>query len=105
MSIFQKIINKEIPASIVYEDDRVIAFKDINPERPGHFLVVPKVFSENLYDISEEDFIYLMAKARELALWVTKDMNVSGFNLKINNGTNAGQEVMHTHVHIIPANK
>lgn len=105
MTIFQKIINKEIPASIIYEDDKVIAFKDINPVRPGHFLVVPKTFSENLYDISPEDFTYLMNKARELAIWVAKDMNVSGFNLKVNNGVSAGQEVMQTHVHIIPADK
>lgn len=105
MTIFQKIINKEIPAQIIYEDDKILAFNDIKPVRPGHFLVIPKVFSENLYDISNDDFIYLMSKTREIALWVTSQMGVSGFNIKINTGVSAGQEVMHTHVHVIPAEK
>lgn len=105
MNIFQMIINKEIPANILYEDERVIAFYDIKPERPGHFLVVPKTHSTNFYDIKDEDLTYLIKKARELAIKVTADLGVEGFNLKVNNGAKAGQEVFHTHVHIIPANK
>ncbi len=105
MSIFSKIITKEIPAKIIYEDQRVIAFEDTHPIRPGHFLVVPKVFSENLYDIKSDDLSYLINKARELAIKVTKELGVSGFNLQINNGVSAGQEVFHTHIHVIPANK
>lgn len=105
MSIFNKIIDKEIPADIIYEDDKVIAFKDIKPMRPGHFLVVPKTFSENFYDISEEDLLYLVSKARLLAVKVTKDMGVSGFNIIVNNGASVGQEVFHTHVHVVPSNK
>lgn len=105
MSIFNKIIAKEIPADIIYEDDKVIAFKDIKPIRPGHFLVVPKTFSENFYDITEEDLSYLVSKARLLAVKVTKDMGVSGFNIIVNNGSSAGQEVFHTHVHVVPSDK
>lgn len=105
MNIFQKIINKEIPANILYEDEKVIAFYDIKPERPGHFLVVPKTHSTNLYDIKNEDLQYLILKAKELAIKITKDLGVDGFNIKINNGANVGQEVFHTHIHVIPSNK
>lgn len=105
MTIFQKIINKEIPADVIYEDDKVIAFNDINPKRPGHFLVVPKKLSINFYDIDDETLQYLIVKARELAIKVTKEIGVDGFNVIVNNGEKVGQEVFHTHVHIIPAKK
>ena len=103
MDIFQKIINKEIPATIIYEDDSFIAFIDINPKTPGHFLVVPKVFSKNLFDITDEVLSELILKARELAKSKVKELNVSGFTLTINNGEKSGQEVFRTHVHIIPS--
>lgn len=105
MTIFQKIINKEIPADVIYEDDQVIAFKDIKPVRPGHFLVVPKKLSTNFYDIDNHTLEYLIVKAKELAIQVTKEMGVDGFNVIVNNGEKVGQEVFHTHVHIIPAEK
>ena len=105
MNIFQKIINKEINADIIYEDDRIIAFKDIKPKREGHFLVVPKKYSQNLIDIDEETYIYLMLKSKELANKIIKEMHVSGFNLEINNGAESGQEIFHTHIHIIPTKK
>lgn len=105
MDIFQKIINKEIPANIFYEDERVIAFYDIKPERPGHFLVVPKSHSTNFYDISDEDLKYLIVIARDLAVKKTKELGVDGFNIKVNNGANVGQEVFRTHIHVIPSDK
>lgn len=105
MDIFEKIINKEIPSDIIYEDDRVIAIKDIKPVNPGHFLVIPKKHSTNLIDIDEKNMEYLFSKARELAIKKIKDMKVSGFRLQVNNGKEAGQEVFRTHVHIIPSKK
>lgn len=105
MTIFQKIINKEIPAKILYEDEMVLAFYDIKPERPGHFLVIPKMHSTNFYDISDEQLANLIIKARELAIKVTKELGVEGFNIKVNNGANVGQEVFHTHIHVIPSDK
>lgn len=105
MTIFQKIINKEIPAEIIYEDEYVIAFKDIKPVRSGHFLVVPKKLSVNFYDIDDDTLKYLIIKAKELGIKVTKEMGVDGFNVIVNNGEKVGQEVFHTHVHIIPAKK
>lgn len=103
--LFKKIINRELPSDILYEDERVIAFKDINPVTDGHFLVVPKQFSVNLFDIEEEDFLYLISKARELALQTISQLGVDGFQLHVNNGKEAGQKVFHTHIHIIPAKK
>lgn len=104
-TLFEKIIAREIPADIIYEDKQVIAIKDINPKNPGHFLVIPKNVSTNLMDISDSDYKYLLLKAKELANKTIKDMKVSGYQLIINNGANAGQEVFHTHVHIIPSRK
>lgn len=105
MTIFEKIINREIPSKILYENDKYISFYDINPKRPGHFLVVPKKLSINLLDITDEDYIELMIQAKKWAQQAIKEMGVSGYTLLINNGKEAGQEVFHTHVHIIPSSK
>lgn len=104
-SIFSDIINRKIRAEIIYEDERIIAFKDKFPQRPGHFLVVPKKEVVNLRDINNDDLCYLMTKARELALQETKKLDINDFNLIVNSGPKAGQEVMHLHIHIIPAKK
>lgn len=103
MTIFERIIKKEIPAKIIYEDQRVIAIYDIKPLRPGHFLVIPKKHSVNLFDIDDQELSYLIKKARALALIEVKKQKVNGFNLIINNGKEAGQEVFHTHIHIVPS--
>ena len=99
---FQRIIEREIPSTIIYEDDKAIAFLDIDPEEKGHFLVVPKEFSENLFDIEDEDFSYVITLAKKLALQQVKKLNATGFKLIINNGESAGQAVFRTHIHIIP---
>ncbi|AZG68666.1 histidine triad protein HinT [Mycoplasma struthionis] len=100
--IFQRIIDRDLPATIIYEDAKVIAFLDINPETKGHFLVVSKKYSENLYDIKDEDLAELMLAARKLALEQTERLHATGFRLVVNNNESAGQQVFRTHVHIIP---
>ena len=105
MEIFQKIINREIPSEIIYEDDKTIAFLDINPKRKGHFLVVPKIQSTNFIDIDEEGFVNLMKKVKFLSNKYIKDNNKSGYNIEVNNGKEAGQEIFWTHVHVIPSDK
>ncbi|WP_027122835.1 histidine triad protein HinT [Metamycoplasma spumans] len=100
--IFQRIIDRDIPATIIYEDAQVIAFLDIDPETKGHFLVVPKKYSENLYDIKDEELANLILVARNLALEQVEKLNADGFKLQINNNESAGQSVFRTHVHIIP---
>ncbi|ADE19368.1 histidine triad protein HinT [Mycoplasma crocodyli] len=101
-NVFQKIINKEIPAEILYEDDKVVAFLDAFPEQPGHFLVVPKESAKNLLENSDEIISYALIKARELAKKHVVDKGIGSFKLIINTGSKAGQTVFHTHIHIIP---
>ncbi len=99
MDIFCKIINKEIPAEIVYEDEHVLAFKDINPVAPIHILIIPKSHMENLNDIPEEgDHQYILNAAKIIA----KQLNVeSGYRIVINCGESAGQTVFHLHAHLL----
>ena len=101
-TIFHKIIRKEIPAQIVFEDDRLIAFKDINPAAPIHVLVVPKKTIPTANDLTEQDaplighmFVCASQIARELG--VAED----GYRLVINCGENGGQTVFQLHLHIL----
>lgn len=101
-TLFEKIIAREIPAQIVYEDDRVLAFRDINPQAPTHALIVPKkpiprVAEANAGD--QELLGYLLRKAAEVAEKL--GLGKSGFRLVINNGADGGETVPHLHVHIL----
>ncbi len=100
-TIFSKIIRKEIPAEIVYEDDQCLAFKDVNPQAPIHVLIIPKKEIAKVADASSDDqniLGYLLLKAGEIA----QDLGVKdAFRLVINNGENAGQTVFHLHVHLL----
>lgn len=101
-SIFTKIIKREIPAHIVYEDDLVIAFLDITQATLGHTLVVPKAQHENIIDMPED----LSGKVFEVVTKVSKAIQKAfqpiGINILSNNGSFASQSVFHFHVHIIP---
>ncbi|MCW3060984.1 MAG: hypothetical protein JWQ02_2805 [Capsulimonas sp.] len=101
-SIFTKIIKREIPAAIVYEDDKVIAFNDIHPSAPVHILVVPKKPIVNLMDATPED-APLLGYLLEASARIARDAGIgeSGFRLIINNGKDGGQTVDHLHVHIL----
>lgn len=101
-SVFTKIIKREIPAEIVYEDEDTIAFLDISPTNPGHTLVVPKKPARNVFDIDEESWVNLYRVVRKLAPAVRDAAGAEGANIIINNEAAAGQEVFHAHVHIIP---
>ncbi len=101
-SLFSKIIAREIPAHIVYEDEYVIAFLDINPVNPGHTLVVPKEERQNVLESSEEDLHRLIVVIRKLAPVILKAVHATGFNVTTNTGEASGQSVPHTHFHIIP---
>ena len=100
-SIFQKIIDKEIPADIIFEDDQCVAFKDINPIAPVHILIIPKKPIEKVSDSLEEDQAllgHLLLKAGDIA----RDLGVEeAFRLVVNNGSGAQQTVFHLHVHLI----
>jgi histidine triad (HIT) family protein len=101
-TLFEKIIAREIPAQIVYEDDRVLAFRDINPQAPTHALMVPKKPIPRLAEAKTEDqelLGYLLLKAAEVAAKLGLDKG--GFRLVINNGADGGETVPHLHVHIL----
>jgi histidine triad (HIT) family protein len=101
MTLFQKIIDKEIPADIIYEDDISLVFKDINPQAPIHLLIIPKKPIVKVSDASKEDkdlLGHLMWVAGEVA----RQLGVEdSFRLVVNNGAKAGQSVFHVHVHLL----
>ena len=97
--IFCKIVKKEIPASIVYEDAELLAFKDINPIDKVHLLIIPKKHIENLFYCNEEHK-ELLSKMLLLAPKLATENGLEGFRTMINTGEKGGQEVFHIHFHI-----
>lgn len=104
--IFCKIIKKEIPSNIVYEDDEIIAFRDINPVAPVHILVIPKKHIESLLDLKEEDEL-LVGKIYSVINKIAKQEQIAekGFRVVVNCGEDGGQEVKHLHYHILGGKK
>jgi len=100
--IFCKIIAGEIPGQIVHEDDRTVAFMDINPATRGHLLVVPRQHARDLLEIDEEDLTATMASAQHMARRVVERLDADGVNLLNSCRAAAWQVVFHFHVHVIP---
>ncbi len=100
--LFCSIVAGDIPCSKIYEDESVFAFLDIGPVSEGHTLVVPKVHAENLQAGSAPDAEALMAAVYRIAPSIMKAVGADGYNLGMNHGECAGQDVMHTHLHIMP---
>jgi histidine triad (HIT) family protein len=101
-NIFEKIIAREIPADIVYEDESVLAFRDVNPKAPTHVLIVPKKSIARLAEAKAEDELllgHLLLKAGEVARQL--GLNKSGYRVVINNGKDGGETVPHLHCHIL----
>ncbi len=100
-TLFEKIIAREIPAAIVYEDDFVLAFRDIKPQAPVHVLIVPKKLVPRVAEASAADqslLGHLLLKAAEVA----KNLDLkNGYRLVINNGVDGGETVPHLHIHIL----
>jgi len=100
--IFCKIARKEIPASLVFEDDKFIAFDDIRPQAPVHTLIIPKEHIATLREASEEQAELLgkiLLRARDIAR--LKGIEQSGFRVVLNTGPDSGQEVFHLHFHLL----
>lgn len=101
-TIFQKIIEREIPATIIYEDDVVVAFLDNSPVHPGHTLVVPRQPVVNMFDADPEIIAHMAKVAQKIAQALKAVVAADGVNLHMNNGEAAGQEVFHAHMHVVP---
>ena len=102
MCVFCKIVNREIPAKIVYEDDKVMAFHDINPQAPVHILVIPKEHIPTVNDLEEKHkeligHIFLVIKE------IAKEMGIaeSGYRVLVNCNRDGGQEIYHIHFHLL----
>src|SRR5207248_2076826 len=100
--LFCKIVNREIPSSIVYEDDRVLAFNDTNPQGPTHVLVIPKRHIASLNELTaEDDQIVGELVRRAAAIAKERGISTSGFRTVFNTNRDAGQTVFHIHLHLI----
>ncbi len=97
--IFCKIVKGDIPSKKIYEDEDVIAFNDIHPIAPVHFLIVPKLHVESLVDCEEQQQT-LLGKILLLAPKLAAEQGLKGFRTMINTGREGGQEVFHLHVHV-----
>jgi histidine triad (HIT) family protein len=101
-TIFSKIIRREIPANIVYQDDQVTAFRDINPQAPTHILLVPNKLIPTVNDVTAEDeqmLGHLFTVARRIA--EQEGIAESGYRLLVNCNRDGGQEVFHLHMHLV----
>ena len=102
MTIFEKIIAREIPAKVIWEDDDAIAFHDVNPQAPVHVLIVPKKVIPRLKDVTEASQL-ILGKLLLVARDIAKKLGVdeSGYRVVINSGPDAGESVPHLHVHLL----
>lgn len=104
MTLFEKIIAREIPADIVHEDDLCLAFHDISPQAPAHILVIPKKVIPRVGEAVEEDrevLGHLLLTAGKIATDLGVNSTDEGFRLVINNGKNGGEAVPHLHIHLL----
>jgi histidine triad (HIT) family protein len=99
-TLFSKILDREIPADILFEDDQCLAFRDINPQAPTHFLVIPKKPIPKLSDADAGDQA-LLGHLLLIASQVAKQEGLEDFRLNVNNGAGASQTVFHLHVHVL----
>ena len=102
MTIFEKIVAREVPAKIVWEDDEAIAFHDVNPQAPVHVLIVPKRVISRLNEAKEND-AKILGKLLLVARDIAKKLGIdqTGYRVVINSGSDAGESVPHLHVHLL----
>ena len=96
--IFCKIANKEIPSTLVYEDDETVAFNDLNPQAPVHILVIPKKHFASLNELNDKNTMLALFKEVKNE---TKRLGITEYRTVINTGESAGQTVFHLHIHIL----
>lgn len=102
MNIFEKIVEREIPATVVYEDEDTLAFMDIGPIIKGHVLVIPKTCYDPITETPDAVLAKLISVSKKIAAAQVNELGADGVNIIQNNGSAAGQEVPHLHFHVIP---
>ena len=102
-TIFSKIISKEIPADIVFENDNILAFRDINPQAPVHILIIPKIELSTVKDLKGSEHAELLGEMMDAANKIARDEKIDekGFRLVFNCGRDGGQDVYHLHMHLL----
>ena len=100
--IFCKIVKKQAPASVIYEDETVIAFLDIRPLYEGHMLVIPKKHYMDIFDITEDQLSQVHKVTKQVSAAIKKATNSDGISIIQQNGKAAGQDIFHFHVHAVP---
>ncbi len=100
--VFCKIVKSEIPSERVYEDEKYMAFLDINPVNLGHTLIIPREHYANFSETPEQTLSQMTGIAKKIAPAIQSAVNAPAFNVMFNNGPEAGQAVFHVHMHIIP---
>jgi len=100
--VFCKIVAGEMPSHKIYEDDKVVAFLDINPVNPGHTLIAPKVHYDNVLDTPDDILQHMIVVIKKITPAILKGVGSESCNIEINNGAIAGQIIMHNHWHIMP---
>lgn len=100
--IFCKIVQKQISASLVFEDEKVMAFLDVRPLNEGHTLVISKAHYESIFDIPQDLVEYIHGITKRIAIAVEKATKANGISIIQQNGKAAGQDIFHLHVHVIP---
>jgi len=103
--IFCKIVKGEIPSKKIYENERVLAFLDINPISKGHFLIIPKKHFENIYEIEDTYLKEIIDIIKIIAKSLKKSLNATGVNILHASGKDAQQSVFHFHIHVVPRYK
>ncbi len=100
--IFCKILNKQAPASIIYEDETLLAFLDIRPLNEGHTLVIPKRHYVDIFDIPEDQLSQVHKVVKQVSVAIKKATNSDGISIIQQNGKAANQDIFHFHVHVVP---
>jgi len=105
VTLFEKIIARQIPSDILYEDERVIAIKDIHPQAPVHLLIIPKKPIAKIQEVEPED-LFLIGEMIQVAQKLAKEFDIEqGYRLVVNNGEKASQTVFHLHMHLLGGDK
>ena len=100
--IFCKIVRKQAPASVIYEDETVMAFLDIRPLNLGHTLVIPKAHYVDIFDLPENQLSQVHKVAKQVSFAVKRATNADGISIIQQSGKAAGQDIFHLHVHVVP---